>query len=64
MHSLIPDDQNAFIPNRAIQDNIVITHEVFHYLKTTITHHHTMTLKMEMYKAYDQVDWGFCNWYF
>lgn len=49
MHSLIPDDQNAFIPNRAIQDNIVITHEVFHYLKTTITHHHTMTLKMDMY---------------
>lgn len=59
MHLLIHDDQNAFIPDQAIQDNIVIAHEVFHYLKTSSSLLHSMGLKLDMYKAYNHVDWGF-----
>lgn len=59
MDSLIPPYQNVFIPDWAIQDNIVIAHEIFHYLKTSQSLQHSMALKIDMYKAYDKVDCGF-----
>lgn len=59
MDSLIPVDQNTFIPHRAIQDNIIIAHEVFYYLKISHSLQYFMALKLDMYKAYDQVDWNF-----
>lgn len=37
----------------------MFAHEVFHYLKTINSRLYTMALKLDMYKAYDKVDWGF-----
>ncbi|KAH9648318.1 reverse transcriptase domain-containing protein [Citrus sinensis] len=58
--SIISENQSAFVPGRAITDNILISAEIMHYLKrkrqgkTWIT-----TLKIDMSKAYDRIEWGF-----
>lgn len=59
MHSLILEDQNVFVSSRAIQDNLVIAHKVFHFLKMSRRRMHSMATKLDMYKAYDQMSWNF-----
>lgn len=70
--SLISHHQGAFVPNRQIQDNILIAHETFHYLKHKKSKlDFEIGLKVNMNKAYDRVEWdflegvmikmGFCN---
>ncbi|CAN0907022.1 LINE-1 retrotransposable element ORF2 protein [Linum grandiflorum] len=55
---IISDMQTAFTGGRAIQDNIVIVHEVLHHFKTRRRSlKWDMMLKMDMKKAYDLVDW-------
>ncbi|KAM1343385.1 hypothetical protein PS2_007522 [Malus domestica] len=45
---------------RQIQDNIVIAHEVFHFLKLRKTKRkHELGIKLAMNKAYDRVEWDF-----
>ncbi|CAN1830601.1 LINE-1 retrotransposable element ORF2 protein [Linum perenne] len=55
--TLIPEYQSAFTTGRAIQDNIIIVHEVLHSFKTRISKNKDMCLKLDMRKAYDLVDW-------
>lgn len=60
LSSIISEHQSAFIPERAIQDNILITHEVLHFLKASKAEKRcTMAVKTDMSKAYDIVEWGF-----
>lgn len=35
LHGLISSSQFAFVPKRAISDNVLITHEVLYYLQTS-----------------------------
>lgn len=57
---IITETQSAFVTNRAIADNVLITHETLHYLKTSgATKHCSMAVKTDMSKAYDILEWGF-----
>lgn len=49
-----------FVVRRQIQDNIGITHEIFHFLKLRKTKRKfELGIKMDMHKAYDLVEWDF-----
>ncbi|XP_050386353.1 uncharacterized protein LOC126802719 [Argentina anserina] len=57
---LIPkvENPNAFVPGRQIQDNLLVAHEAYHYLKLKREGgNHELGLKLDMNKAYDRVEW-------
>lgn len=58
--SLISPQQSAFVEGRLIQDNLVVAHEAFHYLKKKgIKGDRGFALKLDMNKAYDRLEWEF-----
>lgn len=58
--NIISYHQNAFVPHRQIQDNLLVGHEVFHYLKLKSSGgRHELGLKLDMNKAYDRMEWDF-----
>ncbi|KAG7600499.1 Reverse transcriptase zinc-binding domain [Arabidopsis suecica] len=60
LQSIISENQSAFVPNRAINDNVLITHETLHYLKTSGAKKRCfMAVKTDMSKAYDRLEWDF-----
>lgn len=60
LQNIISENQPAFIPDRAISDNVLITHEVLHFLKILgATKHCTMAVKTYVSKAYDRLEWSF-----
>ena len=60
MEKLISENQSASVPGRAIGDNVLITHEVLHYLKTSQAEQRcAMAVKTDMSKAYDRLEWDF-----
>lgn len=62
LNSIISENQSAFIPGRAITDNVLITHEVLQFLKTSQAKKQcSMAVKMDMSKAYDRVEWDFVS---
>ncbi|WZZ92349.1 hypothetical protein YC2023_120928 [Brassica napus] len=57
---LISDYQSAFVKGRSISDNVLITHEILHYLQHSgATIRCSMAIKTDMSKAYDRIEWSF-----
>ncbi|KAI5336490.1 hypothetical protein L3X38_015758 [Prunus dulcis] len=58
--NIISSHQNAFVPHRQIQDNVLLAHEAFHHLrlKKSICKFE-LGLKLDMNKAYDRIEWDF-----
>ena len=57
---LISKTQSAFVAGRAIADNVLITHETLHFLRTSeATKRCSMAMKTDMSKAYDRIEWSF-----
>ncbi|KAG5533571.1 hypothetical protein RHGRI_027682 [Rhododendron griersonianum] len=58
--NIISEHQSAFIPGRQVQDNIIVAHEVFHYIKHKKKGPKaSVALKLDLNKAYDRVCWDF-----
>ncbi|XP_028757228.1 uncharacterized protein LOC114716394 [Neltuma alba] len=57
---IISEHQRAFVAGRLIQDNILIAHEAFQYLKNKKKGKKVeMAIKIDMNKAYDKLEWKF-----
>ena len=57
---IISDSQSAFIPGRAITDNVIISAEIMHFLKRNRQGKNGVAaLKIDMSKAYDRIEWSY-----
>ncbi|CAM8995263.1 unnamed protein product [Rhodiola kirilowii] len=57
---VISVEQSAFIKGRLITDNFILAHECSHYIKKLTKGKKVFgSLKLDMSKAYDRVDWHF-----
>ncbi|CAA7017042.1 unnamed protein product [Microthlaspi erraticum] len=60
LNDIVAENQLAFVPQRAISDNVLITHESLHYLKTSKAKIRCyMAVKTDMSKAYDRIECDF-----
>ncbi|XP_074374810.1 uncharacterized protein LOC141715234 [Apium graveolens] len=60
LDNVVSATQSALIPNRLISDNIMLAYELMHYLKgKKVGKDGYTTLKLDMSKAYDRVEWEF-----
>ncbi|KAH1129313.1 hypothetical protein J1N35_000691 [Gossypium stocksii] len=56
----IEETQRAFVPGRQITDNIFVAYEVLHsFKKRRSNSKKSFTLKLDMSKAYDRIEWSF-----
>jgi len=56
---LVSPVQSAFLPGRLIHDNILPTHEIMHKFKKVNGKTTWVTLKLDMEKAYDRLEWDY-----
>ncbi|XP_043700141.1 wall-associated receptor kinase 2-like [Telopea speciosissima] len=60
LDDIVSSYQSAFIPKKAISDNVLIAHELFHYInKMKKGKKKLVALKLDMKKAYDRLEWPF-----
>ena len=60
LKSIIFETQSAFVADRLITDNILITFESLYHMKTQCSGKTSfMALKLDISKAYDRVEWVF-----
>ncbi|CAM8877661.1 unnamed protein product [Rhodiola kirilowii] len=58
--TIISPSQSAFIKGRLITDNIIVAHEVAHFIKgRNAQKKGFLSLKLDLSKAYDRVEWHF-----
>jgi hypothetical protein len=55
----IDHSQAAFIKNRHISSNIIITQEIIHSFTLKTWHHQAFLLKLDLAKAFDRLEWSF-----
>lgn len=51
--------QGAFIKGRDINNNILVTHEILNSFSNKRNKQGYMTIKLDMEKPYDRIDWKF-----
>lgn len=51
--------QMAFVPNRNINDNSIMSHEIMHFLHNKKGSKAFMAIKVDLAKAFDRVEWKF-----
>ncbi|KAM1419045.1 hypothetical protein ACFXTO_022622 [Malus domestica] len=57
---IISPTVNAFVEGRQIQDNTLVAHEVFHFLKLRkVKTKFELAMKIDMNKAYNRIEWDF-----
>ncbi|KAL4283624.1 hypothetical protein GQ457_16G014760 [Hibiscus cannabinus] len=60
--SYLKSDESAFVGGRLISDNVIVANKLFHYLKGSKNGSNKWaTIKLDMEKAYDRVEWHFLS---
>ncbi|KAL0404192.1 UNVERIFIED_CONTAM: putative mitochondrial protein [Sesamum radiatum] len=60
LDNIISPSQSAFVPGLLITDNVLLVFETNHFLNTHASgKKHFMSLKLDIRKAYDRVEWSF-----
>jgi len=59
LNKIVSPVQSAFVPGRAIYDNILIIHEIMHKFKILKGKTAWVALKLDMEKAYDRLELDF-----
>ncbi|KAL9690225.1 hypothetical protein QQ045_010622 [Rhodiola kirilowii] len=61
LNEVVSPEQCAFVPTRLLTDNLLISHEIIHYIRGVTTGRRRAhgSLKLDIAKAYDTVDWVF-----
>ncbi|KAL0393841.1 UNVERIFIED_CONTAM: hypothetical protein Slati_4350300 [Sesamum latifolium] len=60
LNSIISPSHSAFVPGRLITDNVLVAYELNHFLKLkTWGKKDHVSLKLDVSKAYDRVEWKF-----
>jgi hypothetical protein len=59
LQHIISPNQSAFLKGRSIHDNAIMAHEIFHSLKKKRGNGGFMAVKLDMQKAFDQMEWSF-----
>ena len=57
--SLISKEQEAFVSGQNIAESIMLAQEIMHSLVKAPAIYSLMTLKLDMEKVYDQVQWSY-----
>lgn len=59
MQKLIKQNQASFVDRRNMSDNIVVTQEAIHTIKTMKTMKCWMVIKVDLEKTYNRIRWDF-----
>jgi hypothetical protein len=59
LHKLISPLQAALVPNRILQENTILMHEIYHTMRYKQGRGGLMAIKADMEKAYDKMEWAF-----
>lgn len=63
LKNIVSPFQNAFVPRRLMADNCLVAHKLVGGIKQrTKGKNYFAALKIDMFKAYDKVDWDFLHW--
>ncbi|GAA0163406.1 hypothetical protein LIER_39590 [Lithospermum erythrorhizon] len=58
--TIILESQSAFVANRLITDNVLLSYEIHHLIKyKKVGREGYMSIKLGMMKAYDRIEWTF-----
>ena len=60
LSTLISPFQHAFVPCRSMTDNVLLSHELLHFInRQTASRTSYDALKIDLNKAYDRIHWTF-----